>query len=53
MYLYRYENPFNEPDGVWVLYDIENRDDGKIVPTTSHRMSKINVNVLPFEEINK
>ena len=36
----------------WVLYDTDTKN-GKIRPTTSHRMSKIIVNVLPFEDTLK
>jgi hypothetical protein len=51
MYIYKYEDPFND-DGKWVLYDAEEKK-GKLVPTTSHRMSKIKVNILPFKDTLK
>lgn len=45
-YIYQLEDSLNT-GGIWVLYDTK---DG--VRTTSHRMSKLTVNVLPFEQIN-
>ena len=53
---YVYKKEINPSDSSgeerWYLYDTEKRDDGKVIPTTSYRMSKIKVNVLPFESMN-
>ena len=55
IYLYKKEKSdyFNDDSqDTWVLYDTDTTN-GKIKPTTSHRMSKIIVNVLPFEDTLK
>lgn len=55
IYLYKKEKRDyfdDESQDTWVLYDTDTTNN-KIKPTTSHRMSKIIVNVLPFEDILK
>jgi NADH:ubiquinone oxidoreductase subunit len=51
MYIYKSEDPFGEGEK-WVLYNAEEKN-GKLVPTTSYRMSKITVNILPFKDTLK
>lgn len=51
MYIYKSEDPFGEGEK-WILYNAEEKK-GKLVPTTSHRMSKIKVNILPFKDTLK
>ncbi len=55
IYLYKKEksNYFDDDSqDTWVLYDTDTTN-GKVKPTSSYRMSRIIVNVLPFEDTLK